>query len=175
MITHQIGNLLEAPDVDALLQQCNIYHTMGAGIALAIKRKFPEAYEADCQTVKGDESKLGTFSVGEIKQPKTRLKYVINLYSQADFGGSNRQTSYDAMVAGLEKVEEWLISKKCEKIFTLGIPYRMGAGLANGDWRIIRAIIESVFADSSINVVIYYLPEFAGECPKSDDSSLLGF
>jgi O-acetyl-ADP-ribose deacetylase (regulator of RNase III) len=40
----------------------NCFCTFGAGIAKQIKQEFPEAYEADLKTNKGDKSKLGWYS-----------------------------------------------------------------------------------------------------------------
>lgn len=54
------GNLIEAlksGSVQAIAHQANCFNTMGSGVALAIKNAFPEAYEADCKTVKGDKKK----------------------------------------------------------------------------------------------------------------------
>ena len=42
---------------DVIIHGCNCFCTMGAGIAKAIKARFPEAYQADCQTPKGDRAK----------------------------------------------------------------------------------------------------------------------
>jgi O-acetyl-ADP-ribose deacetylase (regulator of RNase III) len=47
---------------DAIIHGCNCQCQMGKGIALSIKRQFPEACAADCQTVKGDATKLGSMS-----------------------------------------------------------------------------------------------------------------
>lgn len=51
---------------DVIIHGCNCQCQMGKGIALAIKRRFPEAYAADCRTAKGDVAKLGTISVAEV-------------------------------------------------------------------------------------------------------------
>ena len=55
-------NLLEYP-LDGFIHSCNCFHTFGAGIALQIKRKYPELYEADAKHgPAGDRNRLGTFS-----------------------------------------------------------------------------------------------------------------
>lgn len=159
MITEKVGNLLEAP-VDVLVQQCNLFHTFGAGIALQIKKKFPEAYEADLKTPYGDVNKLGTYSIGKITNPTGQIKRVVNLYSQVGIGGQDRNTSYDAMVRGLETlhaaIEDITVNKGMP--YKLGIPFQLGCGLANGSWTVVRAIIEDIFGKSSVEVEIYTLP-----------------
>ena len=59
---------------------CNCYNTMGAGIAPQIKKAFQEAYAVDCETIAGDETKLGTISYTTESKP-----IVVNLYGQFDF------------------------------------------------------------------------------------------
>lgn len=154
MITEKNGNLLLADDVDMVVHQANLFHTFGAGIAAQIRVQYPEAYAADCATPNGHKSKLGTFSLAKVKRNKSpQIKYIANLYSQSGLGGKDRQTSYDAMVEGLTALRDTM--EKDYPDYVLGMPHLIGCGLANGNWTIVRAIIESVFANSSINVVIY--------------------
>ena len=70
-ITH--GNILRT-DAEALVNTVNCVGFMGKGIALAIKQQFPEAYEADLKTTKGERSKLGTFSYAEVERPPDALQ-----------------------------------------------------------------------------------------------------
>jgi len=74
------GNLLtlaEAGEFDIIVQGCNCFNTMGAGIARSIRDKFPDAYLADQETVSGDAGKLGTYTIGM----SGRL-VIINAYTQ---------------------------------------------------------------------------------------------
>lgn len=43
---------------DLIAHGCNCFCTMGARIARGIRAAFPEAYEADLNTKKGDRAKL---------------------------------------------------------------------------------------------------------------------
>lgn len=51
---------------DVIAHGCNCQCAMGKGIALSIKQQFPEAYDADLRTPKGDRAKLGTISTAKI-------------------------------------------------------------------------------------------------------------
>lgn len=152
MIEYRIGNLLEQPDLTHIVHQANLYHTFGAGLAKTIKEKFPEAYQEDCKTSYGDKSKLGTISMAR----SSSGLYILNLYSQAGIGGKDRQTSYDALDKGLRVVENIIaIGDSLTGVVTrLGIPYKLGCGLANGSWIIVESIITDVFEKSKVNVVI---------------------
>ena len=45
-----ILNAFEHGDFDAIVQGCNCFHTMGAGLAGQIFTRFYEAYQADLKT-----------------------------------------------------------------------------------------------------------------------------
>ncbi len=125
-----------------MFHQANCFHTMGAGIARQIKEKFPEAYKADCRdSINGDRGKLGTFTYAEADFFPG--KFIYNLYSQFTFG-HGKQTLYDPMVEGLEKLRIHAISKGLTK---LGMPYNMGCTLGGGNWSIVKAIVNSVFLE----------------------------
>jgi O-acetyl-ADP-ribose deacetylase (regulator of RNase III) len=137
---HEINaNLLEEP-LDGIIHQANCMHIMGGGIALRIRNKWPEAYEADLKTPKSDPKKLGTFSVAILPSNF----HIFNMYSQ--FGiGFKRETNYTAVVEGLEKIRDFAIENGLTK---LGLPKYMGCRLGGGHWPVVRAIIEEVFEAS---------------------------
>jgi O-acetyl-ADP-ribose deacetylase (regulator of RNase III) len=119
---------------------------MGAGIAPQIKHKFPEAYEADCETQSGDESKLGTITYTENTTP-----IVVNLYGQFDYTGrrsGKMDLDYDALRSALKAMREKFTGK------TFGLPM-IGAGLAGGDWNVIEAIIEEEMRGEYVTIVRY--------------------
>lgn len=155
MIDYRTGDLLAMADLTHLLHQCNLYHTFGSGLALQIKKKYPAAYEADRKTVFGDRRKLGGFSF--IPGPPA----IFNLYSQKGLGGQDRQTSYDALDVGLRLVDTYLRENLAHRVADrpiLGVPYKLGSGLANGAWPIVEAILNDVFTDAPYNVLICRRP-----------------
>ena len=156
-------DLAEDGEIDVIVHQANLEHTFGAGIALAIRRRFPYAYRADLRSRFNDPAKLGSFTIG---QPSLgageRGPAIANLYSQTSLYPSH--TSYDAMVEGLTQLRfdlQIYNSTSMPKVKTIGFPFGMGCGLADGDWNVVRAIIESVFKNSRFDIVIVTLPEIA--------------
>ena len=133
--------------VDALCHQANCFTTMGSGVAKRIREVYPEAYEVDCTTVKGDIKKLGTFSCVRTHDGKT----VYNVYSQYTFGMEKRQTNYEAIYSGLSAVKSDMLVKNLK---TLAIPRNMGCVLGGGDWRIVDKMIDVIFEDDAIDVYI---------------------
>jgi O-acetyl-ADP-ribose deacetylase (regulator of RNase III) len=145
MITEIDADLLEYP-LGSFGQFCNCQCVQAAGIALRIRQKYPEAFEADLRTKPGDRTKMGTFSYAVTENGK----YIINCYTQFGYGYGSRYTSYDAVCCSLEKVEKFLQDKQ---INTFGLPRNAGCRLGGGNYTIVKAIIESIFANSS--VVLY--------------------
>lgn len=125
---------------------------MGAGVALAIRQKYPEAYAADC-AVPSTPNKLGSFTYADTADGKT----IFNLYGQLGFGHIYRQTNYEAIAVGLEKIRAFVLKNKPNAV--IGIPFLMGCALGGGDWRVVESIILSIFGDLRLKVYICVLPE----------------
>jgi len=121
-------------EFDVIVHGCNCMCTMGAGIAKAIKTTFPEAYEADRATDKGDRGKLGTISVAEVERGGRRIT-VVNGYTQFHWRGKKPLVDYGAVRGVMIEVAKRFSGQR------IGIPM-IGAGLAGGDWETIRGIIE---------------------------------
>ena len=140
MIIEVDADLLEYP-LDGFGHGCNCFHTMGSGIALSIKNKYPELYHADVfHGRKGDVSRLGQFSTVKCHDDKQGY----NVYTQYNFGMGKRQTNYEAVYRGLVGIRDHATDNN---ILKLGLPKNMGSVLGGGDWRIIRVMIEVIFGE----------------------------
>lgn len=130
---------------DVIIHGCNCFCTMGAGIAKNIKKQFPEAYQKDLKTAKGEKSKLG-----EISWVKTMNEslIVVNGYTQFNWKGNGRKVDYEAIRQVFKKVKENFTGLK------IGYP-AIGAGLAGGDWEIISEIIEEELKGEDYTFVEY--------------------
>jgi O-acetyl-ADP-ribose deacetylase (regulator of RNase III) len=149
MIREAHGDLIQmalAGDFDVIVHGCNCFCTMGAGIAKQIKATLPAAYKADCQTPKGERSKLGTYSSAKVDGIT-----IVNAYTQYDWRGSGPKADYDAIRSCLTKVATDFPNAK------IGLP-QIGAGLAGGDWKTILDIIR-VALDAVDATIVYYQPE----------------
>lgn len=131
----------------AMVHQANCFCTMGSGIAKPVREQFPEVYEADCRTKKGDEKKLGEVSFAPIADDKV----IFNLYGQYRYGRDKRYTNYEAVFSGLEKVR---IACEAGGIEEILIPYKMSSNQAGGDWRIVEMMIRVVFETFTGDVYI---------------------
>lgn len=125
---------------DVIVHGCNCQCNMGAGLALHLKKAFPEAYQADCETGKGDRSKLGTISTATVERNGHQIT-IVNGYTQFHYKReqgqpkTTRLADYDAIRSVMQHVKRQYSSKR--------IAYPLiGAGLAKGDWTIISQIID---------------------------------
>lgn len=83
-------------EFDVIVHGCNCFCTMGKGIALTIKNVFPEAYQADLKTNKGDKQKLGKYSYAKLQRNGYQIT-VINAYTQYHYGGCGNKADYNAI------------------------------------------------------------------------------
>ncbi len=130
---------------DVIIHGCNCQCVMGRGVAKRIKDNFPEAYEADLKTKKGDITKLGTFSYAEINYLNRNL-IVVNAYVQIYYGIEKNQVDYDAVRQVMRMIKVRFSG------LMIGYP-KIGAGLAGGDWSIITAIIDTELSGEDHTVV----------------------
>jgi len=121
-----------------------VFHTMGAGIALEIKRNFPEAYKLDT-TPRGDKTKLGKTSSAFCKNNNQGVR-VINAYTQYLPGRERELDLYRNIKESFKHISSFYLGKK------IGIP-KIGCGIAGGDWDKVQSIIEEVMGDADITVV----------------------
>ena len=151
------GNLVQLAlegKFDVIVHGCNCFCTMGAGIAKTIKEFFPEAYEADLHTTKGDREKLGGYSYAtytqELSTGANNILTIINAYTQYDYKSKGVRVDYSA----LENVMMTIRGRYRRK--RIGFP-KIGAGLAKGDWGKISEII-----DRTLEGVDHTLVEYDG-------------
>ncbi len=121
-------------EFDVIVHGSNCYCAMGAGIAKTIKQNFPEAYKADCKTQKGSSKKLGTISYATVLKNDIEIT-VVNGYTQHHWKGNGVLVDYDAVRGVMRAVKENFSGKR------IGYPL-IGAGLARGNWEVIKKIIE---------------------------------
>ncbi len=147
MIKYIDGDLVKsAEQYDVILHGANCFCTFGAGIALQIKNKFPEAYEADCKTVKGSIGKLGTITFTTNTTP-----VIVNCYTQYDMGAyrtGGMDFDYEAALRALRQVKKHFTGKK------IGMP-KIGCMLGGADWSIVQQIIENELGSEDVTVVNY--------------------
>ena len=176
------GNLLDFPPycktdpnkylgINNIAHSCNTRNIMGGGIALQIKNRYPEAYEADTEAFNKEYDKNGQYIhwLGKYSKAEIESKFIANgkgriynLYTQASVGIDERQVNYEIFWKALKEVQEDLlfIQHETGEPQVLGLPYGISCGLAGGSWRVIKAIIEDIFIDSLLNCYIVKFEQY---------------
>ena len=143
-------------EINVIIQQCNVFCTQGSGLAKNIRQEYPEVYNVDAATIKGDRSKLGTFTHAVINRENiSPVGYIINLYGQYAYG-KGLQTDYDAQRKGFKNIVEFLNNCGSVDTIKIGLPL-IGCGLAGGDWNVVQQIIKEELVDKGFNVSVYTL------------------
>jgi O-acetyl-ADP-ribose deacetylase (regulator of RNase III) len=127
---------------DVIAHGCNCFCNMGAGIAKQIKQTFPDAFFADCKTIKGDKSKLGNISVA-YQHGVT----IVNAYTQYSYG-KGLHADYNAIRSCMKHIKKQFSGK------AIGLPL-IGAGHAGDDWGLIVGIIKEELDGENYTIVIY--------------------
>lgn len=140
------GSCLDST-ADVIAHQTNCKGVMGAGIALAIRNKYPEImppYQSACNT----GNMLGKCQLIETVDGQY---FIANLFGQAGFG-SGKQTNYDALQSALNS----LVEQMCENGLTsVSMPYNIGCGLAGGDWNVVLDMLVKTFSGTYLRLELW--------------------
>ena len=146
MVTFVKGDLLSA-DVDIICHQVNLQGVMGGGLALQIAKKYPhteKSYKKYCMKKTPD--------LGDCLITLEDSFFIANCFSQEE----NFDTNYEAVYYCFIKVHSFVdeIRRKYGDNYKIGIPFKYGCGIANGDWDKVLEIITDVFRDDDVLIYI---------------------
>lgn len=132
------GNILDAKH-GIVCQQVNCMLAMGAGLAKQIRSKWPHVYtEYRSLVAMKPTYRLGKCQIVCIVKKEL---YVANLFGQYNYAPRGTQhTNYDALTQAIRELNSWH-KEFCHPEFPIWIPYKMGCGLAGGDWEIVKSIL----------------------------------
>ena len=162
------GNIFDT-HCNIICHQVNCQGVMGHGIAKQVKEKYKgvfNEYKRYCDAhADNREAMLGEALIvdvdygaavllGQVQLCHTKFlnnDYLIaNIFGQLTYGTGLR-TDYKALVLGLEVVANFAK----EHNLSVAIPYKIGCGLAGGDWNKVNTLIEGVFAGTGLEVLMY--------------------
>ena len=161
MIRYKTGDIL-GPDNKTVIigHQVNCQGVMGAGLAKQIRERYPKAYEDyknACQIVHMDVimGQCVMTATGEPSACPPWERHIAHLFGQFGYGRYGRQTNYDALRNALVLLHANAKAMHCD----VSLPYRLGCGLAGGDWITVARIIEEVFCDDVLCEIWKYNPK----------------
>jgi O-acetyl-ADP-ribose deacetylase (regulator of RNase III) len=123
---------------------------MGSGVAKQIREKWANVYTAyraeyDLFT---DLNKplLGNCQLVQINDNQ----YVANLFGQNYYGkDGKRYTSYDAIYEALTSLRQQMTN---DNLKSLAIPFHMSCDRGGADWKVLIAMLCSVFEETDISI-----------------------
>ena len=139
-IEQHTGDMLAVPS-GILVHGCNALGVMGSGIALAVRKQYPGAY----QLYRDRFDTLG-LTLGEViyadvssQEPGTGRKIIANAITQATVATYPGElvVSYEAIGACFRDIARFARAAHLPVHFPL-----IGCGLGGGDWAQVSAIIE---------------------------------
>lgn len=158
------GNLLHTP-IQIIAHQVNCRSIMNAGVARQIKDLYPEVYRAYVDFTRdyselNDEVPLGRCFVQETANGE---HIVFNVFGQDSYGRYKQYTVYDALRKGFIEGIRWVRDEYHKGEYygmlqlTIAIPYKIGCGLAGGDWKVVKKILEEIEQEENVLFVAYEL------------------
>lgn len=144
MIEYRKGNLLDVTE-GVIVHGCNSQRVMGSGIALAIKQKYPEAYQVYME---------GSMYLGSISREWVMDDLlIINGITQEFYGRNGKR--YVNYAAICEVFKQAIPVAWCHD-YTLNFP-KIGAGRGGGDWKVIEQLINDCDPEDKVHKVCWEL------------------
>lgn len=137
--------------------QVNCMGVMGAGLAKQLRDLFPlmyRSYKITCDNAKDKRSLLGktdSYSVNYLGYDYT----IVSIFGQERYGRGGCFTDYDALRKAFKTIRGMASPLPGRVATRVRIPYRMGCGLAGGDWNIVKSIIQEELLDHDVIVEIW--------------------
>lgn len=150
MIHYKQGNLLDVTS-GIIVHGCNMQGVMGAGVAKAVKQKYPQCFEVYQHRLRTQYTALG----GVIYYYSNKDLLIANALTQRYYGSRMREVNYAAIVNSFQHILSHR-SKFGINLKTINFP-KIGAGLGGGDWSIIEQLINDCDPDDTVEKICWEL------------------
>jgi O-acetyl-ADP-ribose deacetylase (regulator of RNase III) len=147
-IRYVSGDLFaNAHHAEALAHGCNCKGSMGAGIAVGFRERYPEMFEQYRDLCKSSPRR---FNPGDCFLYKSDDQpWVFNLATQEDYW--HDRATYAAIETALTRMRE---QADAEGVTSIALP-RVGAGKGGLSWKKVKAVIERVLGDWPGTLIVY--------------------
>ena len=137
-VWHERSDLFTS-DAGIIAHGCNCQGAMGSGVARIVRNKYPNVYQEYVDKAVNEGLELGTVQFIDVSDDGTQ--FIANCMTQDMYGTDRRQVDYEAVYTCFEALREFALA---HGIRDVAMP-QIGCGLAGGDWKIVLAILKSVF------------------------------
>ncbi|MCD6436369.1 MAG: hypothetical protein J7L15_08315 [Clostridiales bacterium] len=133
---------------------CNTLGVMGAGVALALKKKWPNVYKIYKEYPMG----LGEVSFVDVgdEQDENIKTVVANMIGQYKIRSIDnpKPVRYLALAMAMAKIVEFIGGHGDDSKFVIHCP-KFGSELAGGNFEFILELIREIWLENGIDVVVY--------------------
>lgn len=139
----EYGDIFDLPYIHCYAHGCNCAGTMGKGIALQFKNKYPEMYlQYKKKCIQGE------FKLGDIFEYQHNNDHIFNLGTQKDW---RTKANSEALRTAVYKMLE---SATKQNIKAIAMP-KIGAGLGGLPWEKVKTILEELsLLFPNINLIV---------------------
>lgn len=149
MIKNIDGNLFDS-QASIICHQTNCQGVMGSGVALEVKQRYPNVFNAYKKDYEDGKLKLGY--VCFVSEDKNKSQVIANMCGQNTYGyGGELYTHYDKLQKCLDNVLHFALTQYDIKP-TIAFPYLMSCHRGGGNWNIVQKMIEDTFKDFDIEI-----------------------
>ena len=145
-IEFRVGDLFADKQLPSLAHGCNCAGSMGRGIAVEFRRRWPAMYDAYRK-----ECKDGRFRPGDVFVWAAADQTIFNLATQPLPRPPARLEYVEASLRKAVRIAEE------RRIPLIGMP-RIGAGYGGLEWPDVKAIIESIAVETPVVLAVYERP-----------------
>lgn len=153
MLQHISGDITTLSGSFIICQQVNCKGVMGAGVALAIRKRYPQVYSdymAFCRQHPVPSTRLGHVQTSTVG----RNQFICNIFGQLHYGRRGHYTSEPALLTALSVI----FAHATKAGLPVFVPSRIGSGLAGGDYNVISSGIDKLASQTGANV---YMVDYA--------------
>lgn len=145
-VTEIKGDLFET-DCQVIAHGVNCRNGFGSGVAGQIAKIHPFAKRLYHRKFEEEGWRLGEI---QVVSDRHNNRFFMNCATQDKYGYDGEVlVNYEAVRTCMEKARDY-----CKKYgFTLAIP-KIGCGLAGGDWKIVKDILNEVFTEMEVKVYV---------------------
>ena len=148
-----ISTMSKNSEFDVIFHGANCMHAMGSGVAKSLVKIFPEIEAADKKTIRGDKSKIGTYSYSVITLENNKPLVILNCYTQHYYGKFHYKSNNGFDYLSFEKLCKSIISRLGGRGLRFGYPL-IASDRGNASPEKILEIINNAFIGEDHTLVI---------------------
>jgi len=135
-------------DADVRINTVNCVGVMGAGVALAFKKKYPDMYKDYVKQCKAGDIKPGKPSVWKSGDMFSKCIEIVNFPTKDHW---RKPSEYEYVDRGLQWLSGYL---KERDVLTITLP-ALGCGHGGLDWKRVKDMIQEYLGDSPHRILVF--------------------